>query len=464
MNERYDAVVIGTGQAGKPLAQALGAHGWRTAIVESEHVGGTCINVGCTPTKTMVASARVAYLASRAADYGVEIGAVRVDLPRVVERKRGVVTSFREGSQRRLEARPGVDLVFGEARFVDARTLAVRDADGAERTFHSETIFINTGGRPAIPPVFNPPSDAAFLTSTTILELETLPRHLVILGGGYVSVEFSQMFRRFGSDVTIVQRGDQLLTQEDRDVAEEAANILREDGVKIELGAVATHAARGPDGGIILTIAANGEIREIEGSHLLVATGREPRTAALDLQRAGVKTDERGHVIVDDRLQTNVPGIYALGDVKGGPAFTHIAYDDYRIIEANLLKGGDARVSGRLVPYTVFMDPELGRVGLTEAEARREGRTIRVAKLPMTHVARAIERSETRGFMKAIVDADTDAILGCAILGIEGGEIMSVVQVAMMGKLPYTALRDGVFSHPTVAESLNNLFMALDAE
>jgi pyruvate/2-oxoglutarate dehydrogenase complex dihydrolipoamide dehydrogenase (E3) component len=304
----------------------------------------------------------------------------------------------------------------------------------------------------------------AFLTSTTVQELQTLPRHLVILGGGYVSVEFSQMFRRFGSDVTIVQRGDQLLTQEDRDVAEEAANILREDGVKIELGAVATHAARGPDGGIVLTIEANGEIREIEGSHLLVATGREPSTAALDLQRAGVKTDERGHVIVDDRLQTNVPGIYALGDVKGGPAFTHIAYDDYRIIETNLLKGGDARVGGRLVPYTVFMDPELGRVGLTEAEARRQGRRIRVAKLPMTHVARAIERSETRGFMKAIVDADTDAILGCAILGIEGGEIMSVVQVAMMGKLPYTALRDGVFSHPTVAESLNNLFMALDAE
>jgi pyruvate/2-oxoglutarate dehydrogenase complex dihydrolipoamide dehydrogenase (E3) component len=412
----------------------------------------------------MVASARVAHLANRATDYGVEIGAVRVDLPRVVERKRGVVTSFREGSQRRLETAPGVDLLFGEARFVDARTLAVRDADGAERTLHAETIFINTGGRPAIPRVFDPPSDVAFLTSTTIQELEALPRHLVILGGGYVSVEFGQMFRRFGSDVTIVQRGDQLLTQEDRDVAEEVANILREDGVKIVLGAVATHAARGPDGGIVLTIEANGEIREIEGSHLLVATGREPSTAALDLQRTGVETDERGHVIVDDRLQTSVPGIYALGDVKGGPAFTHIAYDDYRIIETNLLKGGDARTGGRLVPYTVFMDPELGRVGWTEVEARRQGRAIRVAKLPMTHVARAIERSETRGFMKAIVDTDTDAILGCAILGIEGGEIMSVVQVAMMGKLPYTALRDGVFSHPTVAESLNNLFMALDAE
>lgn len=459
--DRFNAIVIGTGQAGKPLARSLAAAGRRTAIIESGHVGGTCINVGCTPTKAMVASARIAHLSRRAADYGVDTGTVRVDLPRVIERKRTIVQQFRDGSRRSLENTPGVELVFGRAQFVEPHRVAVRGSSGGDRVLEAESIFINTGGSPAIPSIVK---GADFLTSSTIMELEELPAHLIVLGGGYVGSEFGQMFRRFGSEVTILQRADCLLTREDEDVCDAVAEILREDGIELWFGAnvVAVERQTGDDGAYIVTARVGGEEREVYGSHLLVATGRTPNTTGLGLDQAGVETDERGFVVVNDRLETNVSGIYALGDVNGGPAFTHIAYDDYRVIDSNLLGSGGASTASRLVPYTVFIDPELGRVGLSEREAMEAGRHIRVAKLPMANVARAIERSETRGFMKAIVDADTDEILGCAILGIEGGEIMSALQIAMMGGLPYTALRDGVFAHPTLAESLNNLFMAMD--
>jgi pyruvate/2-oxoglutarate dehydrogenase complex dihydrolipoamide dehydrogenase (E3) component len=285
---------------------------------------------------------------------------------------------------------------------------------------------------------------------------------LIILGGGYISVEMGQLYRRFGSRVTIIQRADQLLSREDEDVADAVAGILREDGVDVLLGTDAVDVRRDGQGGVITSVDGRDGAGEVRGSHLLAATGRVPNTDRLDLDRTGIETDPQGYVKVDDRLETNVPGVYALGDVKGGPAFTHVSYDDYRIIETNLLKGGDAGIADRLVPYTVFLDPELGRVGMTEREARAAGGSHRVARLPMTNVARAIERGETRGFMKAIVDADTDAILGCAVLSAEGGELMSVLQVAMMGRLPWTALRDGMFTHPTLAESLNNLFLTLD--
>jgi pyruvate/2-oxoglutarate dehydrogenase complex dihydrolipoamide dehydrogenase (E3) component len=459
--DRFDAIVIGTGQAGKPLARSLAAAGRRTAIVESGHIGGTCVNVGCTPTKAMVASARIAHLGRRSIDYGVDTGTVRVDLQRVVERKRSIVQQFRDGSRRRLEETPGLELIRGRAKFIEPHAVEVRGSLVADRVLEAESIFINTGGNPAIPSVVK---DADFLTSSTIMELEEVPAHLIVLGGGYVGSEFGQMFRRFGSEVTILQRADCLLTREDEDVCDAVAEIFREDGIELWFGAdvIGVERQTGDGGTYVVTARVGGEEREVYGSHLLVATGRIPNTSGLGLDEAGIATDDRGFVLVNERLETNVPGIYALGDVNGGPAFTHIAYDDYRVIESNLLGTGGVGTASRLVPYTVFIDPELGRVGLSEWEAAEMGRPIRVAKLPMTNVARAIERGETRGFMKAVVDRDTDEILGCAMLGIEGGETMSALQVAMMGGLPYTALRDGVFAHPTLAESLNNLFMAMD--
>lgn len=456
---RYDAVIIGTGQAGNPLAKSLAKAGWATAIVERDAVGGSCINYGCTPTKTMVASARVAHLARRAADYGVTAGEVAVDLLQVRARKRKIVESFREGGRRGLEATDGVDLLFGEARFTGPRTVEVALAEGGTATLAAETIFINTGTRSAVPPLAGL-DGVDVLDNRSIMELGELPAHLLVLGGGYIGLEFGQMFRRFGSAVTIVQRGERLLAREDADVADAVAEILREDGVEVLLGAAASGVERGADGALRLAVETAGGRRILSGSHLLVAVGRVPNTDRLNLEAAGVATDGRGFIRTDERLETGAPGIYALGDVKGGPAFTHIAYDDFRIVEANLLRGGDATTRGRLVPYTVFIDPQLGRVGLGEDEAREAGHTVRVARLPMTRVARALEVDETRGFMKAVVDAGSGQILGCAVLGLEGGEVMSVVQVAMLGKLPYTALRDGVFAHPTLAESLNNLFSA----
>ncbi len=459
--ERYEAIVIGTGQAGKPLSLALARAGWKTAIIEREHVGGTCINVGCTPTKTMVASARVAYLARRAADYGVRPNPVQVEMAKVRQRKQAIVDSFRNGSQRQLEKTEGVDLLLGEASFSGPKTVQVRMKSGETRHLTADKIFINTGGRPEKPPVAGLDS-VPTLDSTSIMELDILPEHLLVLGGGYIGLEFGQMFRRFGSAVTVVQQGKQLLAREDTDITEEVAKILREDGVEVLLETEALRAEKA-DSTIRLTVRTPTGERVLSGTHLLVAAGRAPNTDELNLGAAGVQIDERGFVQVNERLETNAHGVYGLGDVKGGPAFTHISYDDFRIIRTNLLEGGNATTTGRLVPYTVYIDPQLGRVGLSEGEARTQGRRVRVAKLPMAHVARALEMDEPRGFMKAVVDADTNQILGCAILGVEGGELMSMLEIAMMGSLPYTTLRDGIFAHPTLAEALNNLFTAMDA-
>jgi pyruvate/2-oxoglutarate dehydrogenase complex dihydrolipoamide dehydrogenase (E3) component len=452
----YDAIVIGTGQGGGPLSTALAGAGMRTAIVERSYVGGTCINYGCTPTKTMVASARVAYLARRGADYGVQTGPVNVDLEVVRRRKRGMVESFRSGSERRIISADGVELIRGEASFVGAHVLEVRLADGARGGLTAPKIFINTGARaasPSIPGLDSIPT----LDNVSIMELDAVPDHLLVLGGGYIGLEFAQMFRRFGSAVTIVHRGKQLLAREDSDVADEVAKILAQDGIEVILQAETTRASQS-EGRIWLSIRKpDGELT-IDGSHLLVATGRVPDTEALNLNAAGIELDESGFIKVDDRLETSVPGIYAIGDVKPGPAFTHISYDDFRIIRTNLIENGSASIKGRIVPYTVFIDPQLGRVGMSETEARARGRNVRVAKMPMNYVARALEVDESRGFMKAVVDADTEQILGAAVLGIEGGELMAAVQVAMMGSLAYPALRDAVFAHPTLAESLNNLF------
>jgi pyruvate/2-oxoglutarate dehydrogenase complex dihydrolipoamide dehydrogenase (E3) component len=458
--QHYDAVVIGSGQGGNPLARALAYSGRRTALVEREHVGGTCINEGCTPTKTMIASAKVAYLDHRSADYGVRVGPVSVDMKKVRQRKREIVDSFRSGDERRLE-RAGVDLISGEASFAAPEELAVRLTEGGTLRLTAGNVFINVGARPSSPPIEGLDSVPA-LNSTTVMELDEVPEHLLVLGGGYVGLEFAQMFRRFGSEVTIVQRGPQLLSREDADVAGAVAGLLREDGVEVLLETRTERVGQTARGRIELAVRTPQGERELEGSHLLVAAGRTPNTDSLGLNAAGVETDEKGFIRVNERLATSVAGIWALGDVKGGAAFTHVSYDDFRVIKTNLIDGTGATTEGRLIPYTVFTDPQLGRVGLSETEAREQGRDVLVAKMPMSHVSRAVEVDEERGMIKAVVDAGSHHILGAAVLGIEGGEVAAMIQIAMMGNLPYTVLRDGIFAHPTLSESLNNLFATLE--
>ena len=455
----YDAIILGSGQAAGPLSTSLAKSGRRTALVEVVHVGGTCINEGCTPTKTMVASARVAYLARRGPDYGVRTGSIDIDMEVVRKRKRDIVESFRGGSTSRITA-GGVDLISGAASFTAPDRVLVR-SDGEDRELSAPLIVINVGARPARPLIDGLDSVPA-LNSTTIMELGSVPDHLVVLGGGYIGVEFGQMFRRFGSRVTIVQRGPRLLPREDPDVAEAVVALLCEDGLDVLLDMGVTSIAAGPGGSIAVAVRSkSGTEQTISGSHLLVATGRVPNTEGLNLAAAGVRTDQHGYILVDERLRTNVSGIYAVGDAKPGPAFTHISYDDFRILRTNLVDGGDATTTGRLVPYCVFMDPQLAGVGLREAEARAQGRKVRIARMPMENVARAQEVAETRGFMKAVVDGDSDRILGFVVLGLEGGEMMAAMELAMMGGLPYTALREAIFAHPTLMESFNNLFASL---
>ena len=460
MNSQYDAIVIGSGQGGTPLSIVLAQSGLRTALVERKHVGGTCVNEGCTPTKTMVASGRVAYLARRGADYGVHTGPITVDLKKVRQRKRDIVDSFRNANQQHIETTSNLELIFGEASFTAAKTIQVRLKDGGERTMSAERFFINAGTRAGAPKLDGLDS-VPFLDNVSIMELGEVPDHLIVLGGGYVGLEFGQLFRRLGSRVTMIQARGQLLTLEDPDIAEEVTKILRQDGIDIMLNANTQRVSRSHEGVQLEIETPQGHVT-VTGSHLLVATGRSSNSDTLNLAAANVRTNARGFIEVNDRLETTAPGIYALGDIKGGPAFTHISYDDFRILRGNLLEHKSLSTKDRQIPYCVFIDPQLGRVGLSETEARTQGRKIRCAKLPMTSVARALEVDETRGFMKAVVDEETNQILGAAVLGLEGGEIMSVLETAMMGKLPYTALRDGIYAHPTLAESLNNLFMAMD--
>ena len=450
----YDLIAIGSGQASGPLCTAYTAAGKTALLVEREHVGGCCINEGCTPTKTMVASGRNIALARRGADFGFRGGPIEVDMARVRQRKRDIVNQFRDGSQHSIE-RHGVDLVFGTASFTGPRSISIALNAGGTREASAESIVIDTGARPR-PLELEGAASVRALTSTTVMELGEVPPHLIVLGGGYIGLEFGQLFRRLGSQVTVVQRGKQLLSREDPDVAEALTNILREDGIEVLLETSLVRILE-REREIQLTVSAQAVERTIAGSHVLNAIGRVPNTEDLNLAAAGVQSNDHGEIPVNERLETNVPGIYAIGDVNGGPAFTHISYDDFRILRGNLLEGKQLTTRDRLVPYVVYTDPELGRVGMTELAARKKGLNIQVVSMPMTSVARALEMDEPRGLMKAIVDADSEQLLGCAVLGIFGGEMMSQFEIAMMGKLPYTALRDGVFAHPTLSEAFNNL-------
>ena len=456
----YDAVIIGSGQGGTPLARHLARQGNKTGLIERKHVGGTCVNEGCTPTKTMIASARVAYLVDRADDYGVLHEPPEIDLAKIRERKREVVESFRKSNLERIRNTEGLELLRGTGSFIDSYRLQVNSNTSEDKIISAEQIFINTGARPAIPPISGL-EDVDYLDSTSIMELAEVPQSLLIIGGGYVGVEFGQMFSRFGSDVFIFQRGSQLLPHEDRDIAEEVLSILKEDGIEVFLNSEVQRVSRSDGNRISLTASGpDGEIIK-SGSQLLIATGRRPNTEDLNLEATGVQVDDRGYIQVNGHLETDQDRTYALGDVKGGPAFTHISYDDFRVIRTNLSSEDSASISDRIVPYTVFTDPQLGRVGMTEEQARSEGYEVKIAKLPVEQIARAIEVDETRGVMKAVVDGESDQILGAAVLGIDGGEISSAIQIAMMGDLTYRDLKDGVFAHPTTAESLNNLFMTL---
>src|SRR6266516_5165235 len=458
----YDAIVIGTSQGGRLLPIALAEAGRKVALIERGHVGGTCVNVGCTPTKTMVASARVAYLARRGADYGIHTGPISVDMQAIRKRKQGIIEGARSAFESRIKATQGLDLLRGLAHFIAPKTLEVCLKGGETREITAPMIFIDTGDRPKQLTIKGVES-VSVLNSTTIMELDTVPEHLLIIGGGYIGLEFGQMFRRFGSQVTLIQHHPRLLMNEDEDMADEITKIFREDGITVLTGAAPQQIQSLNGARIQLTVRTPQGEQQVTGSHVLAAIGRVPNTEALNSEGAGIHLSKQGYIQVNEQLETNVPGIYALGDVKGGPAFTHVTYDDLRILRTNLLDHGRASTRDRVVPHTIFIDPQFGRVGMSENEARKQGRNIRVAKLPMNAVIRALETGETRGFMKAIVDADTQQILGCAILGVEGGEIMTIIQVAMMGKLPYTALKEGTFTHPTLAEGLNNLFMTLDS-
>ncbi len=450
----WDALVVGSGQAGVPLAVALARANRRTAIVERADVGGTCINVGCTPTKTLVASARVASLAGRAAEYGLEPLEPHARWSAVREREQSVVRQFRAGGERRLQD-ADVTLLRGEARFVGPRRMQVTARDGTSEEHSAPLVVLNTGVRPRVPGL--PGLEAVpTLDSSSILTAPEFPSRLLILGGGFIALELGQIFRRLGAEVTIVEAGPRLAAREDEEISTALEQILRDDGIRLHLGARAKRTERAP-AGVRLELEA-GEV--LEGTHLLVAVGRTPNSDALDCPAGGIALDAHGFIRVDDALRTSAEGVYAVGDVTGAPQFTHVSYDDYRVLRGELLGGPPRSRVGRLVPYTLFTDPQLGRVGITEAEARARGLPIRVARLPMTSVARAIEAGETRGVLRAVVHAETERILGFAALGFEGGELASVVQTAMLGDLPWTVLKDAIYPHPGLAESLNNLFDA----
>ncbi|HEU4484377.1 MAG TPA: FAD-containing oxidoreductase [Povalibacter sp.] len=449
--QSFDAIVIGAGQAGPPLAGRLTAAGMQVALIERKLFGGTCVNTGCMPTKTLVASAYAAHLARRAHDFGVDVkGPVRIDMQRVHARAAAVSANAREGVERWLQGMQGCTVLRGQARFESSHTVRVDD-----QLLTAPRIFINVGGRAVIPD-FPGIDTVAWLTNTTMVSLDFVPEHLVVVGGSYVGLEFAQMYRRFGARVTIVEKGERIVAREDADVSASIAEILGGEGIAIRTNAECIRLARHPDGVEVAVNCSEGD-PVITASHVLLAVGRRPNTDDLGLEAAGVATDSRGYIKVDDSLATNVEGIWALGDCNGRGAFTHTAYNDFEIVAANLLDGAQRRVSQRIAAYALYTDPPLGRVGMTQTQAQASGRRLLMSQRPMTRVGRAIEKGETQGFMKAIVDADSQRILGASILGVGGDEAIHGILDIMNADVPWTVLRDAVPIHPTVSELIPTL-------
>jgi len=455
MAEQVDAIVIGGGQAGPFLAVRLAQAGMKTVIIERSHMGGTCVNNGCMPTKAMVASARVAHMARRASDYGVSVGgAVSVDMKAVKARKDKIVETSAKGLVDWIEGTENLELVWETARFSGPREITAGD-----RVFAAPRIFINTGGRPVVPD-WPGLAGISYLTNESIMDLDVLPEHLIIVGGSYIGLEFAQMFARFGSRVTVVEHGDRLIGREDPDVSDTIRQVLEGEGIAIHLNArdIAVSAMEG--GGVKLNANAGGMSMTAEGSHLLLAIGRVPNVEALDLP-SEVVTNERGYIKVDDQLRTSAEGIWAMGDVTGHGAFTHTSYNDFEVVAGNLLDNDPRRVSDRIDTYALFVDPPLGRVGMSEAEARKSGRRVLAGKMPMTRVGRAKEKGETQGFMKVLVDADSEQFLGAAFLCTEGDEIVHTILDAMAGKVPYTVIKRAMHIHPTVSELIPTMLQEL---
>jgi pyruvate/2-oxoglutarate dehydrogenase complex dihydrolipoamide dehydrogenase (E3) component len=455
MSERYDAIVIGTGQAGPALAVRFAKAGRSIAIIERKRFGGTCVNNGCIPTKTLIASARAAHVARKADTWGVVVPAgMRVDMPAVKARKDGVVKASSDGVAKWLKGTSGVTVVEGHARFEGPHRVGV-----GGRQLEAPQIFVNVGGRAAVPPIEGV-DNVDHLDNASMMEIDSLPRHLVVIGGSYVGLEFAQMYRRFGSQVTVVEMAPALIAREDAEVSAAVKEILEAEGITVRVAAKCVAVRPHPDG-IAVGIDCDTEPKEVVGSHLLLATGRRPNTDDLGCDRAGIALDERGYIKVDDSLRTNVDGIYALGDVNGRGAFTHTAYNDYEIVAANLLDGEQRRVSDRIPTYALFIDPPLGRAGMTEREVREKRIDALVATMPMTRVGRAKERGETKGFMKVLVDAGTKHLLGAALLGIEGDEVIHSLLDVMYARAPYTVITHAVHIHPTVTELVPTLLEQL---
>ncbi len=455
MTVRFDAIIIGTGQAGPALAARLSDSGMKVAIIERKLFGGTCVNTGCVPTKTLVASAYAAHLARRAAEYGVAIaGAVNVDMKRVKARKDEISGDFNKGVENWMQGLAHSTIYRGHARFESPRTVRVNG-----ELLEADKIFINAGGRALVPPM--PGLDQVpYLTNSTMMGVDFLPHHLIIIGGSYIGLEFGQMYRRFGSNVTIVEKGPRLIAREDEDISKAIQEILEREGILLRLNAECMTAHKEGDR-IAVGLDCADASRQVVGSHLLLAVGRVPNTGDLGLDKAGVETDKSGYIKVDDQLRTNVPGIWALGDCNGKGAFTHTSYNDFEIVAANLLDHDPRRVSDRIMTYALFIDPPLGRAGMTEAQVKASGRKALVATRPMTRVARAVEKGETQGFMKVIVDAETKEILGAAILGVTGDEVIHTLLDVMYAKAPYTTVSRAMHIHPTVSELLPTLLQGL---
>ncbi len=460
MKQHYKAIIIGSGQGGTPLAKKLAMQGWQTALIEKHFVGGTCINTGCTPTKAMIASAQMSYKISRSKEFGLITNGLKIDIQQVLDRKNKIVESFRSSSRKGLEETENLDLIFGEASFINNKKLTIKlNGNEGSKEVTGDYIFIDTGTRPTIPEI-DGLHDAGYFTSTTIMEYNEVPEHLLIIGGGYIGLEFGQMYRRFGSKVTILEHGDRFLSREDEDIADEIKKILEAEEIKIYTGSQLKK-VKGKAGNLEALISMQNDEKSISCTHILLSAGRTPNTDNLNLSATNVETDSKGYIKVNEKLETSASGIYAIGDVKGGPEFTHISYNDYVILYHNLLNNENRNINGRPIPYCMFTDPQLGRVGISEQEAKEKGLNFKVVKLPMENVARAIETGDTRGMMKAIVNADDGTILGVAILGQQGGETMTLLQMAMMGNITATQLQEVIIAHPLYAESINNLFMKL---